>query len=104
MKASDKTKLSKPNGNAYNLFFPFRKISVILDHYVHWEGQVWDSQWLRNCVCWDNKLFFSTALKRWESYKAFLSLEQVVFQISLSSKGYKLDLYTVIVKKKFIEK
>ena len=35
---------------------------------------------------------------------AFLSLEQVVFQISLSSKGYKLDLYTVIVKKKFIEK
>lgn len=35
MKASDKTKLSKPNGNAYNLFFPFRKISVILDHYVH---------------------------------------------------------------------
>ena len=27
MKALGKTKLSKPNGNAYNLFFPFRKIS-----------------------------------------------------------------------------
>lgn len=57
------------------------------------KDKVWYSKWQGNCCSWENKLFLALLQRDEKTAKcpAFLSQKQVIFQISLSNKGFKLD-------------